>query len=126
MSEPKLKSLLVAVAGNYNPSQFYQGQTPTEGQQLTVGHAIWFVGILFIILLSQAILIIIVAIWANKVKVAEDSPLNLAVLMRPVADKLDDISHGRETKAFKKAKRNTKVQYERASTDGVWSFKIKN
>lgn len=115
----------LAIAGSYNPSKYYQGTSPTQGQQLTVGHAITFLGILFLLLLFQAIFIIIVAIWANKVKVAEDSPLGMAVLMRPVADKLDDISHGRETKAFKKAKKSTKVQYEKDPVSGMWCFRIK-
>ena len=45
--------------------------------------------------------------------------------MRPIADKLDDIGHGRETKAFRKAKRKTFARYERDDGTGVWRFKMK-
>jgi hypothetical protein len=48
----------------------------------------------------------------------------MAVLMRPIADKLDDIGRGRETKAFKKAKKNTMMRYERDPVKGVWSFRF--
>ena len=116
----------VAVAGVYNPPKFYNGQTPIEGQQLTIGHHFTFYGILALILFFQAIFIIIVAIWANKVKVGEDSHLGMAVLMRPIADMLDDIGHGKETKAFKKAKKQVKVKYERDPITALWSFKMKN
>jgi hypothetical protein len=116
----------IAVAGIYNPDQFYIGQTPAEGQQLTIGHHLTFYGILALILIFQAIFIIIVAIWANKVKVGDDSHLAMAVLMRPIADRLDDIGHGNKTKAFKKAKKQVKVKYERDPITALWSFKMKN
>lgn len=116
----------IAVAASYNPSKFYIGQTPTEGQHLTIGHHLTFYGILALILFFQAIFIIIVAVWANKVKVGEDSHLGMAVLMRPIADRLDDIGHGKETKAFKRAKKQVKVKYERDPITSLWSFKMKN
>ncbi|KIN03201.1 hypothetical protein OIDMADRAFT_119695 [Oidiodendron maius Zn] len=116
----------IAVAGNYNPRQFYNGQTPAEGQHLTIGHHLFFYLILALILGFQAIFIIVVAVWANKVKVGEESHLGMAVLMRPIADRLDDIGHGRETKAFKKAKKHVKVKYEKDPITALWSFKMKN
>ena len=116
----------IAVAGIYNPSQFHNGQTPSEGQQLTIGHHINFYGILALILIFQALFIVIVAVWANKVKVTKDSHLGMAVMMRPIANRLDDISNGRETKAFKKAKKNIKVKYEKDPITALWSFKMKN
>lgn len=116
----------IAMAAYFNPSKFFEGQTPSSGQQLTVGHAVWFIGILFLILFFQALFIIIVAVWANSVKVGPDTPLGMSVLMRPIADKLDDIGHGRETKAFKKAKKNTLVKYEKDPRSGSWSFKMRD
>ena len=116
----------IAVAGNYNPRRFYNGQTPAEGQHLTIGHHLNFYLILALILLFQAIFIIVVAVWANKVKVGEESHLGMAVLMRPIADRLDDIGHGRETKAFKKAKKHINVKYEKDPITALWSFKMKN
>jgi hypothetical protein len=116
----------IAVAGNYNPRQFYIGQTPAEGQHLTIGHHLNFYGILALILILQAIFIIIVAVWANKVKVGDESHLGMAVLMRQIADRLDDIGYGKETKAFKKAKKHVKVKYEKDPITALWSFKMKN
>lgn len=116
----------IAVAGNYNPRQFYNGQSPAEGQHLTIGHHLNFYLILALILVFQAIFIIVVAVWANKVKVGEESHLGMAVLMRPIADRLDDIGHGKETKAFKKAKKHVKVKYEKDPITALWSFKMKN
>jgi hypothetical protein len=116
----------IAVAGIQNPNRFYIGQTPTEGQELTIGHHLTFYGILALMLILQAIFIIIVAVWANKVKVVDDSQLKMAVLLRPIADRLDDISHGKETRALKKAKKQIKVKYERDLITAAWSFKMKS
>lgn len=116
----------IAVASLYNPSQNYTGTAPTTGQQLTVGHALSFLGILALLLIFQLIFIIIVAIWANKVKVGPDESLGMSVLLRPIADRLDDLGDGRETKAMKKAKKQIKVKYERDMISGLWLFKMKN
>ena len=116
----------IAIAGYQNPSRFYTSETPAEGQQLTIGHHVAFYTLLAVILVLQAIFIIIVAVWSNKVKVGEDSPLGMAVLMRPIADRLDDIGHGKETRALKKAKKQIKVKYERDLITAAWSFKMKN
>ena len=115
----------IMVAAIYNPSQYYEGTTPSQGQQLSIGHSLTFVGLLILLLLCQLVFIIIVAVWANKVKVGEDSPLGMSVMMRPIADKLDDISQGKETKALKRAKRQTMVKYEKDPISGMWSFKMK-
>ena len=112
-------------AAIYNPNQYYEGTAPSQGQQLTIGHAVTFIGLLLLLLLCQLIFVIIVAVWANRVKVGEDSPIGMSVMMRPIADKLDDIGHGKETKALKKAKKHTMVKYEKDPINGVWSFKMK-
>jgi hypothetical protein len=112
-------------AAIYNPNQYYQGTTPSQGQHLSIGHSIIFLSLLILLLLCQLILIIIVAVWANKVKVGEESPLGMSVLMRPIADKLDDIGQGKETKALKRAKKHTMIKYEKDPINGVWSFKMK-
>jgi hypothetical protein len=112
-------------AAIYNPNQYYEGSTPMQGQQLSIAHRFTFIGLLLILLLCQLIFIIIVAIWANKVKVGEESPIGMSVMMRPIADKLDDIGHGKETKALKKAKKQTMVKYEKDPINGAWSFKMK-
>jgi len=78
---------------------------------------------IWIIPAFQFIFIVIVAIFANRVKVGPDNHLGMSLLLRPIADALEGVSSGKENSAFRDAKKRTNVKYEKA-VHGRWIFKM--
>lgn len=111
----------IAGASLSNPAIFYEGPSaPSQAFSLTLGHAVFFYLILALIVASHFIFVVVVAILANRVKVGPDAYLSMSLLLRPIAEGLEGASNGREnSKAYKDAKKNTHVRYEKAR-NGRW------
>ncbi len=112
---------LAAIAGAtlYNPFTSYYGMAPSQGQVLTMGHPKYFYLIIGLICGIHLVFCVIVAVLSNRVMVGPDGHLSMSLLLRPIADALDGVSGGRENKAFRDAKRQTQVRYEKAR-NGRW------
>jgi len=120
----------IAGASYYNPTQSISGCynsngccNPTAGFVLQIGHRRLFLLSIWIIPAFQFIFIVIVAIFANRVKVGPDNHLGMSLLLRPIADALEGVSSGKENSAFRDAKKRTNVKYEKA-VHGRWIFKM--
>ena len=113
----------IAGAAQNNLYTSYSGQSPIQGQYLEVGHQKLFYFILFAIAGSHLFFLLLVAYLANRVKVGPDEALSMALLLRPIADALDGVSGGEENKALEKAKKETKVRYEKGP-NGKWKVNI--
>ncbi len=109
----------IAGATLNNPITSYQGQAPNAGQALQVGHHYYFYFIIGLIAGCHLLFCIVVAILANRVMVGPDGHLSMSLLLKPVADALEGVSAGIENKAYRDAKRNTTVRYEKAR-NGRW------
>lgn len=113
----------IAGASVYNPFTWYNGSAPSQGVYLDLGHPYSFYLILGLICGCHFVFLILVAFLANRVMVGPEEVLSMALLLRPIADALDGVSGGKENKAFRDAKRNTMVKYEKAP-NGKWTLKM--
>jgi hypothetical protein len=102
-----------------NPLSSYEGQAPSGGVYLHVGHPLPFYLILALICGCHLLFCIVVAVLANRVVVGPDGHLSMSLLLKPIADALEGVSGGKENKAFRDAKRFTKVKYEKG-INGKW------
>ena len=109
----------IAGASLFNPPMTYEGNAPTTGFELTLGHAMPFYLILALICFFHFIFIVVVAIVANRVKVGPEGHLGMSLLLRPIADQLEGVSGGRENKAYETALKHTQAKYEK-SRSGRW------
>jgi len=66
---------------------------------------------------------VIVAVFANRVRVVPDEYLSIGLLLRPVAEVLEAVSHGKENSAYKEAVKTTIVKYEKEN-NGRWILKM--
>lgn len=115
----------IAGASINNPMISYEGQAPSQGQALEVGHQYFFYLIIGLICACHLLFCIVVAILANRVMVGPDGHLSMSLLLKPIADALEGVSAGVENKAFRDAKRNTTVRYEK-SRNGRWVLQMIN
>jgi hypothetical protein len=113
----------IAGATIQNPFTFYEGNAPGLGVLLEVGHQKLFYLILGAIAGSHLFFLCLVAYLANSVMVGPEGALSLALLLRPIADALDGVSGGKENQAFKDAKKNTMVRYEKGR-NGKWKLNM--
>lgn len=114
----------IAGATLFNPVLYYTGTAPEQGFRLVVGHPRFFYLIIGLICGCQFIFCVIVAVLSNRVMVGPDSHLRMALLLRPIADALEGVSNGKENSAFRDAKRDTMVRYEKAR-NGRWILNMK-
>ena len=109
----------IAGASLFNPVTTYNGSAPHEGFRLELRHPKFFYLIIGLLCGCQLLFIVIAAVLANRVMVGPDSYLGMALLLKPIADALEGVSNGIENSAFRDAKRNTTVKYEKAR-NGRW------
>lgn len=110
----------IAGATLYNPFTTYPGLAPSQGVILHVGHPYFFYLIIGLICGCHLIFIVVVAVLTNRVMVGPDGHLSMSLLLRPIADALNGVSGGKENRAFRDAKRNTTVVYERGRNGQRW------
>ncbi len=108
----------IAGATQYNPYTSYTGIAPSQGVYLFLGHPYFFYLIISLICGVHALFIVVVAVLTNRVMVGPDGHLSMSLLLRPIADALNGVSGGKENKAFRDAKRNTTVVYEKPRSGG--------
>ena len=109
----------------YNPYMSYVGSAPKQGVYLHVGHPYFFYLIIGLICGCHLIFIVVVAVLTNRVMVGPDGHLSMSLLLRPIADALNGVSGGKENKAFRDAKRNTTVLYEKpVQGGGRWQLNM--
>lgn len=108
----------IAGATMYNPYTSYIGSAPKQGVYLHVGHPYFFYLIIGLICGCHLMFIVVVAVLTNRVMVGPDGHLSMSLLLRPIADALNGVSGGKENKAFRDAKRNTTVLYEKPGRGG--------
>ncbi|APA07111.1 hypothetical protein sscle_02g018810 [Sclerotinia sclerotiorum 1980 UF-70] len=111
----------ISVTAAFNPSKYYDGLEPHTGFALGINHTYFFLLIVFLIPLVQFVMCFIVAVWSNRVVVQDNAYIGMSLLLRPIADALYGVSEGKNNKAFREAKRNVMVRYERG-VDGRWGF----
>lgn len=109
----------IAGASLFNPMSTFPGPGPKEGFLLEVRHPKFFYLIIGLLCGCQLLFCIIVAVLANRVMVGPDGHLGMALLLKPIADKLEGVSNGVVNKAYRGAKKNTMVRYEKAR-NGRW------
>ena len=109
----------LAGASLFNPARFFAGAAPSEGFRLDVRHPKFFYLLIGLICGSQFLFCVVVAVLSNRVMVGPDSHLDMALLLRPIADALEGVSNGKNNSAFRDAKRDTMVRYEKAR-NGRW------
>jgi hypothetical protein len=109
----------IAGATLFNPPLFYMGEQPSQGQYLKLGHPYFFYLIIGMICGCHLGFAVIVAILANRVMVGPDSHLKMSLLLRPIADSLEGVSSGKVNTAYRAAKKQTLVRYEKAR-NGRW------
>ena len=106
-------------AANYNPLTSYPGMAPSQGVYLHVNHHYFFYLIIVLIAGCHMIFLVVVAILANRVMVGPDGHVSMSLLLRPIADALEGVSGGKENRAFRDAKRQTQVIYQK-TRNGRW------
>ncbi|KAH6662299.1 hypothetical protein B0J14DRAFT_307999 [Halenospora varia] len=112
----------IAGAELFNPQTSYMGIAPSQGQYLKVGHKYFFFVIIGLICGCHLLFCIVVAILANRVKVGPSSHLDMALLLRPIADALEGVSNGKtDSQVYKDAKKTTSAIYEKG-TNGRWNL----
>ena len=109
----------IAGASMFNPYTSYMGQMPSQGFYLNLGHPYFFYLIIGMICGCQLLFCVIVAVLSNQVMVGPDAHLSMSLLLRPIADALEVVSGGRKNRAYKDAKKQTQVRYEKAM-NGRW------
>jgi len=114
----------IAGASLFNPVTYYAGKAPAEGFRLEVRHPKFFYLIIALLCGCQFIFCVVVAVLSNRVMVGPDSHLEMALLLRPIADALEGVSNGKHNSAFRDAKRDTMVRYEKAR-NGRWILNMK-
>ena len=114
----------IAGATLFNPSSFYMGEQPSQGQYLKLGHPYFFYLIIGLICGCHLGFAVIVAILANRVMVGPNSHLKMSLLLRPIADSLEGVSGGKENDAYRAAKKQTQVRYEKAR-NGRWILNMR-
>lgn len=114
----------IAGASIFNPLTEYDGQAPSGGVYLHLGHPNFFYLIIGLICGCHLLFCLVVAILANRVMVGPDGHLSMSLLLKPIADALEGVSGGKENKAFRDAKRNTTVKYEKGR-HGRWILNMK-
>ncbi|KAL5328105.1 hypothetical protein ACEPPN_005813 [Leptodophora sp. 'Broadleaf-Isolate-01'] len=114
----------IAGATMYNPYTNYIGDAPKQGVYLHVGHPYFFYLIISLICGCHLLFIVIVAVLTNRVMVGPDGHLSMSLLLRPIADALNGVSGGKENKAFRDAKRNTTVLYEKGRNGKRWQLNM--
>ena len=113
----------IAGAAENNKYTSYQGNAPSPGVILQVGHQKLFYTILGAITATHLVFLWLVAYLANRVMVGPEGALSLALLLRPIADALDGVSNGEKNQAFKDAMKNTMVRYEKGR-NGKWKLNM--
>ncbi|KAH7327516.1 hypothetical protein BKA65DRAFT_68441 [Rhexocercosporidium sp. MPI-PUGE-AT-0058] len=116
----------IAGATMYNPYTEYTGDAPKQGVYLHVGHPYFFYLIISLICGCHLLFIVVVAVLTNRVMVGPDGHLSMSLLLRPIADALNGVSGGKENKAFRDAKRNTTVVYEKGRSGSRWQLNMKD
>lgn len=114
----------IAGATLFNPKTYFAGAAPKEGFRLEVRHPRFFYLIIGLLCGCQFLFCVVVAILSNRVMVGPDSHLDMALLLRPIADALEGVSNGKHNSAFRDAKRDTMVRYEKAR-NGRWILNMK-
>ncbi|KAH8650629.1 hypothetical protein BGZ60DRAFT_498422 [Tricladium varicosporioides] len=115
----------IAGAELFNPQTSYLGPAPSQGMYLKVGHKYFFFVIIGLICGCHLLFCIIVAILANRVKVGPSSHLDMALLLRPIADALEGVSDGKtDSQVYKDAKKTTTAIYKKG-TNGRWNLEMK-
>lgn len=109
----------IAGATLFNPVKYHYGTAPTQAFSLNLNHPYFFYVIIGLIAGCQLLFVVVVAVWANTVKVGPDGHLAMSLLLRPIADSLEGVSGGLENKAYKRAKEEYSVKYEQSRT-GRW------
>jgi len=107
----------------FNPLTSYEGQAPSGGVHLHLGHPYFFYLIVGLICGCHLLFCVVVAVLSNRVMVGPDGHLSMSLLLKPVADALEGVSAGIENKVFRDAKRKTTVKYEKAS-NGRWRLNM--
>ncbi len=113
----------IAGATIYNPYISYVGNAPAQGVYLHLGHQYFFFLILGLICFFHLLFGVIVAVLANRVMVGPDGHLSMGILLKEITDGLAGVSDGEDNAAFRAAKRDTTVKYERQPT-GKWVLKM--
>ncbi|KAG9247581.1 hypothetical protein BJ878DRAFT_414632 [Calycina marina] len=109
----------------FNPRLYYQGAAPVVGSALTLGHPKYFYLIIALICGCHLLFIVIVAFWTNHVCLGPDTYLKMALLLRPIADALDEVSGGVGSgRRYEQAKKDTTVKYEKDGVNGRWHLKM--
>jgi len=114
----------IAGASLFNPVMTYDGAAPKEGFRLELRHPKFFYLIIGLLCGCQLMFCVVAAVLANRVMVGPDSHLAMALLLRPIADALEGVSNGKVNSAFRDAKRNTMVRYEKAR-NGRWILNMR-
>jgi len=107
----------------FNPTTSFTGSAPNQGVVLPVNHPKFFYLIIGLILGFHLLFLVIVSVLANRVMVGPDGHLSMSMMLRPIADALEGVSGGKENAAFRNAKRNTMVKYEKTRS-GKWHLNM--
>lgn len=114
----------IAGAAFFNPVTTYGGSAPREGFRLELRHPKFFYLIIGLLCGCQLLFCVVAAVLVNRVMVGPDSHLAMALLLRPIADALEGVSNGKVNSAFRDAKRDTMVRYEKAR-NGRWILNMR-
>jgi hypothetical protein len=89
----------ISVADKFNPRMTFPGEEPVEGVSLTIPKVAYLV-IIFVLMAGLQLLLLIITLFvANRVIVADDSPVAIARLLGPIVARLDGagmIADGKE------------------------------
>jgi hypothetical protein len=112
----------IAGAAIYNPSKLYEGNVPIEGQVSTTSRTSLFL-ILAAICGTHLAMLIVVAVLRRVVQAGPTSNIDMAILLRPIAETLESVSGGRNNKSFRDAKKGTQARYVKAR-NGRWVVSV--
>jgi hypothetical protein len=113
----------IAGAATNNPTFTYTGRVPTPCFRLKLNHSNFYFLIIGLELGIQFLLCVVVAVMANRVMVQNGRQVEMSMLLRPVADRLQSVSGGKNNRALRRAKEEVCVKYERC-VDGRWDLKM--
>jgi hypothetical protein len=94
-----------------NPSTFYNGMQPQEGQHLIFNHPTYFYLIIALICGGQLVLLFTVSVLADRVVVLPESYIAAAALLRPVAQRMEADAGPYAKKRWKKFGKKIQAQY---------------
>lgn len=97
---------------------------PSQGTYLKVGHRKYLAVILGLISGCHLIFVLVVAGLANKAKIGPDNHLKMAIMLKPVAERLEGLSsNAKNEKPYEAAVTSTRARWERG-VNGKWGLVV--